>query len=750
LIDTQGVAIQSSIGIEKKNALKIHIYTKMGEQKDGAVARTKTGTSHLEDVIGKLRQDGKTLSAASSKSKTSKRQKRLEVNDRHKWPQHPKIQSMEVREKAYLRVAGLGSSSPSSNNNKKKKKQQQEAVDPKLDLMSPEAKFLRLLGGTDQRTRHAAVRKLKSYLEARCDINNETGGLSENDLMKLWKGLWYTLYMADKVPVQNELSKRLAELLWCVAGTEEEDEYAGQAYLKICEEQEQDEMEGDDDTSLLAATMDIIEGEDDDDDDDAGNDDDDDDGNDINDDSDGSEDAPEEKSSDDDDNNDNADATDDADIPHCRGAHLASLFIRTFLRTVHREWGRMDKYRIDKFYTVLRLYVHQMYKYMSMRHWNLGIIRLFNDCIFEEILSKTPNGLRYHFIDICLDELASVNHAAAMPLTEATFLDALEPYFAMAQSGGNDSTGTIQSRVIENVLVKFLNRYSVVGVAANAPKGDGGDGNADDLKVFDQVHVETVANFIFEMASDPGTKDNYRKSLYDVHKQYMRRKKEVGKDVELNDIECVGAIEDMVEYNDEGNEIDEKSGEGEDGGDCCATNSCTSKSCAKETSTTPDVVAQEEDDEDIYDEDADKTVKKEKKDKKAKKKKKKKKRKADSMTTESEEEIVITVSEQKQARLQRKKTKSSVETKVDVTKTKTTTKSSPDGNDSGGSPTKRVKFTSVNRCRSFKASMRGLDTKLPMASPPATPEKSILRKTALRKSALAKRGASRRKASSYF
>ena len=52
--------------------------------------------------------------------------------------------------------------------------------------------------------------------------------------------MWYTLYMADKVPVQDELSKRLAELIWCFAGTEEEDEYAGQVYLALDEGERED------------------------------------------------------------------------------------------------------------------------------------------------------------------------------------------------------------------------------------------------------------------------------------------------------------------------------------------------------------------------------------------------------------------------------------------------------------------------------------------------------------------------------
>ena len=44
-----------------------------------------------------------------------------------------------------------------------------------------------MLGGTDQRSRHAAVKMLRAYLRGRTDFANGGVGLSELDLLKLWK-----------------------------------------------------------------------------------------------------------------------------------------------------------------------------------------------------------------------------------------------------------------------------------------------------------------------------------------------------------------------------------------------------------------------------------------------------------------------------------------------------------------------------------------------------------------------------------
>jgi hypothetical protein len=635
-----------------------------------------------------------TESGKASEKKLTNRQKRKKLNEKNKWPQHPKIQSMDQRAKAYIRVAGLGSSTKAK-----------ETIDPKLDLMSAEVKFGRLLGGTDQRKRHAAVNKLKAYLRARCDIQNENGGISELDLLKLWKGLWYTLYMADKVPVQDELSKCLAELLWCVAGTEEEDEYAGQAYLDMCEEAEKattDDFDEDDVTmeeivNTLREEVGEEEEEEDESEDEEEESNEDDNSHDHGEEFDGDKDDEEEEES-----------VDDATIPHCRGAHLASMFIRTFFRTIRREWGKMDKYRVDKFYTLIRMYMHEVFKYMATRHWNLGIIRLFNDAIFEEVLNQTPNGLRYHLIDITLDELAKANAKAPMQLTEATFLDALEPYFAMCQTGAGDDT--IQHRVLEKVGEKFIEEYSVVSDKALEGDDNDDEGNAEDSLIFEQVHVGSVAQFIFELASDPETKDRYRKSLYELHKKYMRRVKKAGTDVELHEDHDYKEEDDMqYEIEDiEGNEVDEEADKGI-GNETEAVDKKGKKKKKKEAKAAEMIEEDEPVDDAIEG-------------KEEKKKKKKKKSKKDTASADYEEEtLTISLSEQKKATAESKK------------KRKSKTEGSENGKAKGGksksdgSSGRRVKFTSTNRSKSFKASMKALVTSTPPKTSIKSPEKSILR-----------------------
>ena len=124
-----------------------------------------------------------------AEKKMTKRQRRMQgPNPANTWQQQPNLKSSAARAKAYLLDAGLHkSSSTSTSKSQGKKPTAEDLLDPKLDLNSPEVKFGRMLGGTDQRARHKAVAKLREYFRARCDIRNADGGVSELDMMKLWK-----------------------------------------------------------------------------------------------------------------------------------------------------------------------------------------------------------------------------------------------------------------------------------------------------------------------------------------------------------------------------------------------------------------------------------------------------------------------------------------------------------------------------------------------------------------------------------
>jgi hypothetical protein len=310
-------------------------------------------------------------------------------------------------------------------------------------------------------------------------------------------------------------------------------------------------------------------------------------------------------------------------------------------------------------------------------------------------------------LDICLEELAKVNSdekTAGLPLTEATFLDCLEPYFAMAQ---RVEESQVHSRVMEKVLSRFLNEYSVVSDKYE-PNNQESEKN---VLIMDQVHVGTVAQFIFELASDPETEDRYRKQLYDMHKMYMKRIRTVGRDVLLSD--GFEENDDHKTIEDDDDDVVEDRFEDE---------SIRKEDIGRESRAKPKTQKTIIDNKDFVDTGSNLENVKTKTKKNYKKGKKvdlQKVSKVSHSKEEKEDTIVISYKEQKAAEKAMKKAKKSSERKASKSRDEVHLKTEFK---------KTVKFGITNKSKSYKASIKDLKRIDANQTLLKTPEKSILLK----------------------
>ncbi|ELV10334.1 Ribosomal RNA processing protein 1 like protein A [Tupaia chinensis] len=67
--------------------------------------------------------------------------------------------------------------------------------------LPPEIQLAQRLAGNEQVTRDRAVRKLRKYIVAR--TQRPAGGFTHDELLKVWKGLFYCMWMQDKPLVQT-------------------------------------------------------------------------------------------------------------------------------------------------------------------------------------------------------------------------------------------------------------------------------------------------------------------------------------------------------------------------------------------------------------------------------------------------------------------------------------------------------------------------------------------------------------------
>lgn len=379
-------------------------------------------------------------------------------------------------------------------------------------------------------------------------------------------------------------------------------------------------------------------------------------------------------------------------VKHCRGAHLASAFCRTFFRTMRQNWGVTDQHRVDKFYTLMRYVLRQMYVYMANRSFNLGIVRLFNDALFEEILSMTPNGLRFHIIDISVEELAKVSKETSSSVDTDSFLSAFEPYFAMLQT---EHDTIVHSRLIEHVLVRFLVDYSACSTTDNI---------SDDLKL-SGVNVKDIASFLFGIASDEESLSKHRDALYDLHKEYMRkvRSKE----------EMEAEAEKLREASSAKKKKKKKAQ---------AENATTSSAPGKEAYAigySQAGLTEKSIDGELRGKSDSLESRSSKKNKKKSKKSSAVEKEVEKEAVVDEEDLTYTISLEEQKEFAeeniRKKKK---EKKVKKRKSKKLPESVKEDEE------KRVKFRKMNESKTYKASMRGLQTaEIELTK---TPEKSIL------------------------
>lgn len=92
---------------------------------------------------------------------------------------------------------------------------------------------------------------------------------------------------------------------------------------------------------------------------------------------------------------------------------VALPFIRAFYLTMAREWTNIEALRLDKYLYLIRQYVNASFQYLAAKKWKPSVLQEFNKVMEETPLNTTdmkiPNGLRYHVLDVWVDELEKVN-----------------------------------------------------------------------------------------------------------------------------------------------------------------------------------------------------------------------------------------------------------------------------------------------------------------------------------------------------
>ncbi|KAK0082678.1 hypothetical protein PV325_010019 [Microctonus aethiopoides] len=105
---------------------------------------------------------------------------------------------------------------PKQKKNNTKNVQKPIAVEPKPKqktlVIAQEIKFARALSSNDKRARERMLKNLRSWLTVR---SKSSFAFTEAEFMRLWKGLYYCMWLSDKPLVQEELAESISHLIFC-------------------------------------------------------------------------------------------------------------------------------------------------------------------------------------------------------------------------------------------------------------------------------------------------------------------------------------------------------------------------------------------------------------------------------------------------------------------------------------------------------------------------------------------------------
>ncbi|CAH0602048.1 unnamed protein product [Chrysodeixis includens] len=102
---------------------------------------------------------------------------------------------------------------PEKKKEKKDKTKKKQNIKPKKEhvlIVAQEFKLARLLSGNEKKTRDRVLKTLKKWLSNCFEKGYE---FKENDFIRVWKGLFYAMWMSDKPLIQEELCENIAGVL---------------------------------------------------------------------------------------------------------------------------------------------------------------------------------------------------------------------------------------------------------------------------------------------------------------------------------------------------------------------------------------------------------------------------------------------------------------------------------------------------------------------------------------------------------
>jgi len=188
---------------------------------------------------------------------------------------------------------------------------------------------------------------------------------------------------------------------------------------------------------------------------------------------------------------------------------LQLLYIRMFFRILLREWFHLDQYRVNKFYTLVRMMFRNVLSMIAKAGWDSETAAQLISIVDEEVLQKKPNGVRFHIADIFLPELHNVSGGK---INTKDFLIVFRPFLNSVLR--LDDNNVFIERVYKEVLFKYASHFAAE-LAATADASE-----ETPALLFAAVNTKVLQKVVFDLAAEEETPNVCRKKLYELHKAF--------------------------------------------------------------------------------------------------------------------------------------------------------------------------------------------------------------------------------------
>lgn len=151
-------------------------------------------------------------------------------------------------------------------------------------------------------------------------------------------------------------------------------------------------------------------------------------------------------------------------------------FYAGFWQTIAREWMGVDKFRINKYYMLMRRYVNAGLRLLRAFSWNSDMVSRFNATLSRPggplayVAADSPNdvhvpaSLAYHVSDVLLDELDRV---ASGDDGKVPLVPLLMPFVELA---AKSTSRAVHERVMSSVIEPVLDECGRIEQAATSHK----------------------------------------------------------------------------------------------------------------------------------------------------------------------------------------------------------------------------------------------------------------------------------------